>query len=103
RDDPRPDPVPGDAASHRQRAPGRGQGLMTGRREDETVDSSRQAPDRVAAARSRGNGSRVTMQQVAAEAGVSVSTVSKVINGRDGVCTHNVAKGMQVNQRLGDT
>ena len=27
-------------------------------------------------------GGRVTMQEVAAEAGVSVSTVSKVINGR---------------------
>jgi LacI family transcriptional regulator len=32
-----------------------------------------------------GAGRRVTMQQVAAEAGVSVSTVSKVINGRYGV------------------
>ena len=35
-------------------------------------------------------GGRVTMQQVAAEAGVSVSTVSKVINGRYGVSSRDL-------------
>ena len=52
-------------------------------REDETVDSSKEGPDRIAA-RSQGRSSRVTMHQVADEAGVSVSTVSKVINRRPG-------------------
>ena len=41
-------------------------------------------------------GGRVTMQQVAAEAGVSVSTVSKVINGRYGVAPETFEHVTQV-------
>ncbi len=41
------------------------------------------------------------MQQVAAEAGVSVSTVSKVINGRYGVATGTFEHVTQVIERLG--
>ena len=41
------------------------------------------------------------MQQVAAEAGVSVSTVSKVINGRYGVSTETVENVTSVVNRLG--
>lgn len=44
---------------------------------------------------------RVTMQQVAAEAGVSVSTVSKVINGRYGVASETFAHVTDVINRLG--
>lgn len=44
---------------------------------------------------------RVTMQQVAAEAGVSVSTVSKVINGRYGVASATAAHVNAVIERLG--
>jgi LacI family transcriptional regulator len=44
---------------------------------------------------------RVTMQQVATEAGVSISTVSKVINGRYGVSTETVDHVSQVIERLG--
>ncbi|GAB2457957.1 LacI family DNA-binding transcriptional regulator [Nocardioides hungaricus] len=44
---------------------------------------------------------RVTMQQVAAEAGVSVSTVSKVINGRYGVSTETSDHVSAVIERLG--
>jgi LacI family transcriptional regulator len=44
---------------------------------------------------------RVTMQQVAAEAGVSVSTVSKVINGRYGVSAETVDHVTGVITRLG--
>jgi LacI family transcriptional regulator len=44
---------------------------------------------------------RVTMQQVAEEAGVSISTVSKVINGRYGVSTETVEHVTEVIQRLG--
>ncbi|MEP9365179.1 LacI family DNA-binding transcriptional regulator [Nocardioides sp. CN2-186] len=44
---------------------------------------------------------RVTMQQVAAEAGVSVSTVSKVINGRYGVSSDTVETVTAVINRLG--
>ena len=44
---------------------------------------------------------RVTMQQVAAEAGVSISTVSKVINGRYGVSTETVDHVTRVIDRLG--
>src|SRR3712207_4044242 len=44
---------------------------------------------------------RVTMQQVAAEAGVSISTVSKVINGRYGVSAETVDHVTQVIDRLG--
>src|SRR3954454_5596454 len=44
---------------------------------------------------------RVTMQQVAAEAGVSVSTVSKVINGRYGVASDTVENVTAVIERLG--
>jgi LacI family transcriptional regulator len=47
-----------------------------------------------------GNG-RVTMQQVAAEAGVSVSTVSKVINGRYGVASVTSEHVNEVIGRLG--
>jgi LacI family transcriptional regulator len=46
-------------------------------------------------------GVRVTMQQVAAEAGVSVSTVSKVVNGRDGIASETVAHVTEVITRLG--
>ncbi|WP_206051515.1 LacI family DNA-binding transcriptional regulator [Nocardioides ferulae] len=44
---------------------------------------------------------RVTMQQVAAEAGVSVSTVSKVINGRYGVASETFDHVTSVIERLG--
>ncbi len=44
---------------------------------------------------------RVTMQQVAAEAGVSVSTVSKVINGRYGISVATAAHVSGVIERLG--
>lgn len=44
---------------------------------------------------------RVTMQQVAAEAGVSVSTVSKVINGRYGVASETSEHVNGVISRLG--
>ncbi len=44
---------------------------------------------------------RVTMQQVAAEAGVSISTVSKVINGRYGVSAETVDHVTDVINRLG--
>lgn len=47
------------------------------------------------------SGSRVTMQQVAAEAGVSVSTVSKVMNGRYGVSTQTFDHVTKVINRLG--
>ena len=45
--------------------------------------------------------SRVTMQQVAAEAGVSISTVSKVINGRYGVSAETVDHVTRIIDRLG--
>ncbi len=45
--------------------------------------------------------SRVTMQQVAAEAGVSVSTVSKVMNGRYGVSGQTLDHVTEVINRLG--
>lgn len=51
--------------------------------------------------RPRGAGGRVTMQQVAAEAGVSISTVSKVINGRYGVSAETFANVTAVIDRLG--
>lgn len=44
---------------------------------------------------------RVTMQQVAAEAGVSISTVSKVINGRYGVSAETFDHVTAVINRLG--
>lgn len=44
---------------------------------------------------------RVTMQQVAVEAGVSVSTVSKVINGRYGIAPATAAHVHGVIERLG--
>ena len=44
---------------------------------------------------------RVTMQQVAAEAGVSVSTVSKVINERYGVAPETFEHVTGVINRLG--
>jgi LacI family transcriptional regulator len=46
-------------------------------------------------------GGRVTMQQVAAEAGVSISTVSKVINGRYGVSSETFDHVSAVINRLG--
>ena len=46
-------------------------------------------------------GTRVTMQQVAHEAGVSVSTVSKVINGRYGISDITSAHVNDVIARLG--
>ncbi len=49
----------------------------------------------------RTTGNRVTMQQVAAEAGVSVSTVSKVINGRYGVASETFEHVTEVINRLG--
>ena len=52
------------------------------------------------APRRTGHG-RVTMQQVAAEAGVSVSTVSKVINGRYGVAGETFEHVTEVISRLG--
>jgi LacI family transcriptional regulator len=44
---------------------------------------------------------RVTITDVAQEAGVSVATVSKVINGRDGIAARTVAHVQEVVQRLG--
>jgi LacI family transcriptional regulator, galactose operon repressor len=70
-------------------------------REDEQVDSSEAAQDRASMTQARAGGSRVTMHQVAAEAGVSVSTVSKVINGRYGVASETVENVNQVIERLG--
>jgi LacI family transcriptional regulator len=46
-------------------------------------------------------GRRVMMQEVAAEAGVSVSTVSKVINNRYGVASETVHNVTEVINRLG--
>jgi LacI family transcriptional regulator len=46
-------------------------------------------------------GQRVTMQEVAAEAGVSVSTVSKVINDRHGVAATTFEHVTEVINRLG--
>ena len=57
--------------------------------------------DGVVRSRPQPGGGRVTMQQVAAEAGVSVSTVSKVINGRYGVATGTFDHVTQVIERLG--
>lgn len=48
-----------------------------------------------------GVGHRVTMQEVAAEARVSVSTVSKVMNGRYGVASETFEHVTQVINRLG--
>jgi LacI family transcriptional regulator len=70
-------------------------------REDEQVDSSEAAQNRASMTQARAGGSRVTMHQVAAEAGVSVSTVSKVINGRYGVARETVDNVNQVIERLG--
>lgn len=61
-----------------------------------TLDSSRD--DVVVASPLRG---RVTMQQVAEEAGVSISTVSKVLNGRYGVSADTVDHVTRVVDRLG--
>lgn len=44
---------------------------------------------------------RVTITDVAQEAGVSVATVSKVINGRDGIAARTTAHVQEVVQRLG--
>lgn len=46
-------------------------------------------------------GGRVTLHEVAAEADVSISTVSKVINGRYGVSTETIEHVTQVINRLG--
>jgi LacI family transcriptional regulator, galactose operon repressor len=56
--------------------------------------------DRRALARP-GSGGRVTMRQVANEAGVSVSTVSKVLNGRYGVSDATATHVTEVIERLG--
>ena len=61
--------------------------------EDGTVETNKPAGAKV-------NG-RVTMQQVAAEAGVSVSTVSKVMNGRYGVAPETFEHVTAVINRLG--
>lgn len=63
--------------------------------------NSHSAVDAEAGQQRLGIGSRVTMQQVAAEAGVSVSTVSKVINRRYGVATETFAHVTEVINRLG--
>jgi len=68
-------------------------------REDKRVDPSDEATPH--AAGSRGGTGRVTMHQVAAEAGVSVSTVSKVINGRYGVSADTVEHVTRVIERMG--
>jgi LacI family transcriptional regulator len=65
------------------------------------VDSSKQAGDGRREAGRLGFGSRATMQQVAAEAGVSISTVSKVINGRYGVAADTFEQVTAVIERLG--
>lgn len=57
--------------------------------------------DAVAVPSTQRPGARVTMQQVAAEAGVSVSTVSKVMNGRYGVSTQTFDHVSTVISRLG--
>ncbi|HYF74631.1 MAG TPA: LacI family DNA-binding transcriptional regulator [Nocardioides sp.] len=60
-------------------------------------------PDQPGQKRSRpaATNGRVTMQQVAAEAGVSVSTVSKVINGRYGVASETFEHVTEIVNRLG--
>src|SRR3712207_7902211 len=58
-------------------------------------------PDGVVGASLLGGRGRVTMQQVAEEAGVSISTVSKVINGRYGVSSDTVDHVTRVIDRLG--
>jgi LacI family transcriptional regulator len=65
------------------------------------VDTSIPTRDGDGRPRPRKIGSRVTMQQVAAEAGVSVSTVSKVINGRYGVASETFETVTEVINRLG--
>ncbi len=64
------------------------------------VDADDVTPTRRSMLRSLGGG-RVTMQQVADEAGVSVSTVSKVINGRYGVASETFDRVNEVITRLG--
>ena len=59
------------------------------------------SPERDLRSRPAQSGGRVTMQQVAEEAGVSVSTVSKVINGRYGVATGTSDHVTRVIARLG--
>ena len=44
---------------------------------------------------------RLTITDVALAAGVSVATVSKVINGRDGIATATSARVLGVVQELG--
>lgn len=65
------------------------------------MEPSTTAGDDQVGQRRLGVGSRVTMQQVAAEAGVSVSTVSKVINGRYGVASETFQHVTDVINRLG--
>ncbi len=69
--------------------------------EDVTVKSSTPGRDEQGPPRALPNNGRVTMQQVAAEAGVSVSTVSKVINGRYGVASETFEHVTAVVNRLG--
>ncbi|MDR2703796.1 MAG: LacI family transcriptional regulator [Cellulomonadaceae bacterium] len=57
--------------------------------------------DEVAVALDAPNASRVTIHDVAREAGVSVATVSKVVNGRYGVAPATAAQVMTVVEKLG--
>ncbi|MDN4173367.1 LacI family DNA-binding transcriptional regulator [Nocardioides sp. SOB77] len=65
------------------------------------MDLDQQADDPGVPVAPGGAGGRVTMQQVAAEAGVSVSTVSKVLNGRYGVSPATAQHVTGVITRLG--
>ncbi len=65
------------------------------------MDSSIPARDDRIRSRAPRISTRVTMQQVAAEAGVSVSTVSKVINDRYGVAGETFEHVTEVIKRLG--
>ena len=69
-------------------------------KDDETMEPTFSVTDSETP-RGLGPGGRVTMQQVAAEAGVSVSTVSKVINGRYGVASETSENVTGVIERLG--
>ncbi|CAI9414144.1 Catabolite control protein A [Nocardioides sp. T2.26MG-1] len=69
--------------------------------EDVKVDTSTRDRDGERRFRPASGNGRVTMQQVAAEAGVSVSTVSKVINGRYGVASETFEHVTEIVNRLG--
>ena len=94
RDDSGTHPLPGDAAPHRQRTAGGGEGMTDPvELEEEDLHGSSRASRAVVA--------RVTMHQVADEAGVSVSTVSKVMNSRYGVSSQTSDHVNKVIERLG--